>query len=292
MTASSRIGVDVGGTKILAGVFDAGGRVHGTARALTPIESQAALLDAFEAIVSELRTPEVGAVGFAVPARVDRATGIALGAVNVPLHELRLRDEMESRLGLPVGVENDAAAPRSPSSGRAPGAGASNLVLLTLGTGVGGGIVIDGALYRGWGELGHMVIVEDGEPCQGACTGRGHVEAYCSGHAAGRLAARCSGPGATAQDLVEQRHPALAEIGRHLGTAIGSLVNIFDPERRGDRRRLRHRGRRAAPRAGARGDHARGARAGRARRSDRLAELGGEAGMIGAGLVGLEALDG
>ena len=86
-------------------------------------------------------------------------------------------------------------------------------MLLTLGTGVGGGVVTGGRLYRGWAELGHMVIVEDGEPCQGACTGRGHVESYCSGAAADRLAQRVLGPDANAHDLVAQRHPALAEIG-------------------------------------------------------------------------------
>jgi glucokinase len=75
-----------------------------------------------------------------------------------------------------------------------------------------------------------MVIVEDGEPCQGACHGRGHVEAYCSGTAATRVAERALGQGATAHDLVAQRHPALAEIGHHLGTAIGSLVNVFCPQ--------------------------------------------------------------
>src|SRR5207302_2163630 len=73
-------------------------------------------------------------------------------------------------------------------------------------------------------------IVVDGEPCPGACTGRGHVEAYCSGTAATRIAERELGAGTTAHDLVAARHPALVEIGRHLGAAIGSLVNIFDPE--------------------------------------------------------------
>src|SRR5207237_1311967 len=82
----------------------------------------------------------------------------------------------------------------------------------------------------GWAELGHMVIVEDGEPCQGMCTGRGHVESYCSGRAADRLAARVLGAGSTAHELVAARHPALAEIGTHLGTAIGSVINLFNPE--------------------------------------------------------------
>jgi glucokinase len=103
--------------------------------------------------------------------------------------------------------------------------------MLTLGTGVGGGVISNGKLLHSWTELGHMVIVEDGEPCQGACTGRGHVEAYCSGRAADKIAKEVLGPDANAHDLVAQQHPALDEIGRHLGVAIGSLVNIFGPER-------------------------------------------------------------
>jgi len=76
-----------------------------------------------------------------------------------------------------------------------------------------------------------MVIVEDGEPCAGACSGRGHVEAYCSGRAADKLAREVLGPGASARDLVQNRHPALESIGHHLGVAMGSLVNIFGAER-------------------------------------------------------------
>ena len=75
-----------------------------------------------------------------------------------------------------------------------------------------------------------IVIVEDGEPCQGTCSGHGHVEAYCSGLAAERVARAALGPAATAHDLVEQRHPALEQIGRHLGAAIAGLVNIFGPD--------------------------------------------------------------
>ena len=73
---------------------------------------------------------------------------------------------------------------------------------LTLGTGVGGGVVFAGKLFRGWAELGHIVIVEDGDPCNGACTGRGHVESYCSGTAVDRLARSVLGESATARDLV------------------------------------------------------------------------------------------
>jgi glucokinase len=150
--------------------------------------------------------------------------------VNTPIHDVPFRDVLEDRLGMKVGAINDGSAAALAEFTHGAGRAAHDLVLLTLGTGVGGGIVLGGELYRGWAEAGHMVIVENGEPCQGICTGRGHVESYCSGHAAERLAQRTLGPGATARDLVEQRHPALAEIGRHLGAAIASLVNLFDPD--------------------------------------------------------------
>jgi glucokinase len=188
------------------------------------------LLAALVEIVRELKTSEVAAVGFGVPARVDQSMGGVLGAVNTPLDDLHFRTEMREWLGLPVTVDNDASTAALAEHRLGAGRGVSNLVMLTLGTGVGGGVVTDGRLYRGWAELGHMVIVEDGEPCQGACTGRGHVESYCSGGAADRRARELLGPEATATDLIEQSHESLEEIGRHLGTAIGSLVNIFGPE--------------------------------------------------------------
>ena len=224
------IGVDLGGTKILAGIVDASGGVERTLEVPTPTSSQAALVEALVEVVEELRTPEIAAAGFGVPTRVDHKTGIAIGAVNIPLHRLSLRDEIGARVGLPIGAVNDGSAAALAELRLGAGRGSSNLVMLTLGTGVGGGVVIDGALYHGWTELGHMVIVVDGEPCIGACSGRGHVEAYCSGSAADRIAVRELGPGQTAHELVAQGHPALAGIGHYLGCAIGSLVNVFNPE--------------------------------------------------------------
>ena len=223
------IGVDLGGTKILAGLVDSEGRVETSLERATPTGSQQELVDALVDIVDALRTPDVAAVGFAVPARVDRR-GVAIGAVNIPLAELSFHDELGGRLGLPVGAINDANAAALAEHRLGAGRGTSDLVLLTLGTGVGGGVVIGGHPYDGWAELGHMVIVVDGAPCFGACNGRGHVEAYCSGTAADHIAVRELGEGANAHDLVAQRHPALEQVGRYLGAAIGSLVNIFDPE--------------------------------------------------------------
>ena len=292
MAAKRVIGVDLGGTKIRAGVVDADGRIMGSGDHPTPTTSQAALLDALESAVRELLTPEIAAVGFGIPSRMDNRKGIALGAVNIPLRDVPFEAEMERRLGLPVGVDNDANVAALAEFTFGAGREARDLVMLTLGTGVGGGVVTDGQLYRGWAELGHMVIVEDGEPCQGACSGRGHVESYCSGGAADRLARRVIGPGATARDLVARDHEALDEIGGHLGAAIGSLINIFNPEvvvigggfgvAAGARLLQPARSvilREALAPAGQEVQLA-------------LAELGGEAGLIGAALVGLEALAG
>jgi glucokinase len=290
MVGRRAIGVDLGGTKILAGVVDADGGVHATRHHETPSASQEALVEALEGIVSELRSPEVGAVGIAVPARVDAETGVAFGAVNAALQDLPLRDEMARRIGLPVGVANDAGAAVLAELRYGAAKGANDVVLLTLGTGVGGGVILGGELYRGWAELGHMVIVEGGEPCQGTCTGRGHVESYCSGTAADRIAERVLGPGSSAEDLVGRGHPALEQVGTHLGTAIGSLVNIFGPELVlvgggfgvGAGELLLGPAREALAReALAPGGEVRVA----------LAGLGADAGMVGAALLGFDALD-
>ncbi len=230
MPANRVIGVDLGGTKVLAGIVDADGRVHETVERPTNTSSQEALLDELAEVVRELPLAGVSAVGFGIPSRVDQQTGVVLGAVNIPIHEVDFRTEMERRLDLPVGIENDANAAAYAEFTLGAGRDVSDLVMLTLGTGVGGGIVIGGSLFHGWAELGHVVIVEDGEPCRGACSGRGHVEAYCSGRAADALAKRVLGRDATAHDLVEQRHHAIDEIGHHLGVAIGSFANIFHPQ--------------------------------------------------------------
>jgi glucokinase len=231
MRANRVIGVDLGGTKVLAAVIDDGGTVHERVERPTVTTSQAALLDELAALVHELPQDDVAAVGFGIPSRIDHEHGIALGAVNIPIRDLAFADEMRRRLDVPVAMENDASCAAFAEFRLGAGRDVPDLLMLTLGTGVGGGVVSGGRLFRAYTELGHMVIVEDGEPCQGACSGRGHVEAYCSGTAAGRVARQVLGPDATARDLVEQQHPALTEIGHHLGVAIGSLVNVFGSTR-------------------------------------------------------------
>ena len=220
----------------------------------------------------ELPLEGISAVGFGIPSRVDQKTGVVLGAVNIPIHEVDFRSELERRLELPVGIENDANAAAYAEFKLGAGRDVSDLVLLTLGTGVGGGIVIGGSLFHGWAELGHVVIVEDGEPCRGACSGRGHVEAYCSGRAADALARRVLGADATAHDLVAQRHSALNAVGHHLGVAIGSLVNIFHPQMVVIGGGFGRRGVRAAPAVCAARRADRGARTRRAAAGDRAGD--------------------
>ena len=231
MSANRVIGVDLGGTKILAGLIDADGGMHDTVERPTVTTSQDALLSELVEAVRSLPHEGVSAVGFGIPSRIDHERGIALGAVNIPLRDVPFREEMQQRLGLPIGMENDATCAAYSEYRFGAGRGTRNFLMLTLGTGVGGGVIANGQVVHSWTELGHMVILEGGEPCQGACTGHGHVEAYCSGRAADKIAREVLGAGANAHDLVAQRHPVLTEIGRHLGTAIGSLVNIFGPER-------------------------------------------------------------
>jgi glucokinase len=115
------------------------------------------------------------------------------------------------------------------------------MVMITLGTGIGGGLILGGRLYRGWigagAELGHIVVDADGAGCQGQCQGRGHLESMASGRAVDGVAERLLGPGAGTPQLVaaaragdEAAQKALAAAGRWLGAGIASLVNLLNPE--------------------------------------------------------------
>jgi glucokinase len=291
------IGVDLGGTKIAAGSIDAEGEVHERHEMPTPTESQEALLDGIADAVVQLAAGSVGAVGIGIPSVIDPATGKALGSVNIPLRDVALADVLRDRLGLPVVIGNDGnmAALAEWKLGAARDVG--DMVMLTLGTGVGGGVVTGGSLYRGIAELGHVVVVADGPPCQGNCTGRGHLEAVASGNAADREAEKLWGEGANAELLVEQAQAgdagaveALAGIGHLLGAAIGSFVNTFGPQLVVlgggfgiaafdfliDSANEIARRETVVPELGVRIVRA---------------QLGSEAGLVGAGLLALEALE-
>jgi glucokinase len=290
------IGVDLGGTKILAGIVGRDGRVERHRENPTPVTSQDDLLVGLDRAVEELLDDDIAALGFGLPSPIDQRTGRAQQAVNIPLDAtIDFRRRMAERFDLPVGIENDANSAAYAEFHFGAAREAHSMVMLTLGTGCGGGAVIDGKLFRGWAEFGHMVIVYDGIPCQGTCTGRGHLEPYVTGVAATKLAQAEFGPAVDAHRLVRLASEGEARavdildgIGRHLGAGIGSLVNIFNPEL------VVIGGGFAA--AGdfildpAREVVAREALAGAGKRLQIVrAELGTAAGLIGAGLVAFDA---
>lgn len=299
MSAPRVIGVDLGGTKISSALVERDGTVSARRERETPVSSQEDLLAALTGEVEALLAAGPAALGIAIPSRFDRDTGRAVGSVNVPLADVDVAELLRSRFRLPVGVENDANAAALAECRLGAGRGAADLVMLTLGTGVGGGLVLGGRLYRGWAELGHMVVVAGGPPCFGSCGGHGHLEAFASGQAVDRLAAAELGDGATAHDLVEAARAGdgraaelLAGVGRLLGAGIGSLINVFDPDvvvvgggfgaAAGELV--------LAPAREAALEEALAPAAERVRIVN--AELGSAAGLAGAGLVGFEALDG
>jgi glucokinase len=290
------IGVDLGGTKVLAGVVDRDGNVEHRRESPTPLGSQRELLTGLDEAVDELMRDDVVAIGFGIPSRIDQRSAEIQGSVNIPLADLDLRDRMSERFGVPVAIDNDANAATLAEFVAGAGKDARDMVMLTLGTGCGGGAVIDGKLYRGWAEFGHMVVEYNGRPCQGTCTGLGHLEGYVTGTAATKRAQEEFGPAVDSHRLVrlagegEQRAvEILAEMGRYLGAGIATLVNIFDPEvvvigggfaAAGDFLLVPAREiviRDSLGDAGARVQIVR-------------AQLGTAAGLIGAGLVGFESL--
>src|ERR671931_2713169 len=180
---------------------------------------------------------DVVALGFGIPSRINQRTGELQGSVNIPLEGLDFRGRMSERFDLPVGIDNDANAATLAEFVAGAGRDVRDMVMLTLGTGCGGGAVIDGRLYRGWAEFGHMVVAFDGIPCQGTCHGLGHLEPYVTGTAATKLAQEKFGPAVDAHRLVRIANEGerkaieiLDGMGRRRGAGIGSLVNIFDPE--------------------------------------------------------------
>jgi glucokinase len=199
--------------------------------------------------------PEVTAVGFGIPALLDFEAGVAVSSVHLPLEDLAFRELMEERLGLPVYVDNDANLAALAEQRVGAARGARNVVMLTLGTGIGSGIVIDGRVFRGatgaGAEIGHMTIDEHGPPCQGTCPGRGCLEVMASGTAIGREGTDAGRrhPDSALGRAVAQRGllmgeevtqlalggdeaacSVMAAAGRSLGAGLASVVNIFEPE--------------------------------------------------------------
>jgi glucokinase len=252
------IGVDLGGTKLLAGTVDRELNVHHRAHRPAAGGDRAAVLDrVVDAVLEAIAAApgEVLGVGFGIPSLIDRARGIAVSTVHLPIADLPFRDIMAERLGVPVTVDNDANVAMLAEHRFGAASGTDHAVLLTIGTGIGSGIVVDGRLVRGAvgaaGELGHMVVDLDGPRCQGNCPNRGCLEALVSGSAIGRAgllaaAADPDGPlglalaggramtGALVTELAHDGDPAaracLRAAGEALGVGLSNIVNIFNPE--------------------------------------------------------------
>jgi glucokinase len=252
------IGVDLGGTKLLAGLVDRELRVARRVRRPAPTSDTETLLDVITGAVEELRAEapgEVAAVGFGVPCLVDARAGVTVSSVHLPLDGVPFARVMADRLGLPVSVDNDANLALLAEHRHGAARGASDAVMLTLGTGIGGGLVIDGRLRRGSqgaaGELGHMIVWADGPDCGPGCPSRGCLEALASGTALAGAARRAAAAdpgsalgralaagrevdGALVSELARAGDPLAREvlegIGGWLGVGLVNLVNIFDPE--------------------------------------------------------------
>jgi glucokinase len=251
------IGIDAGGTKLLGGVVDEGLVVHHRVHRRWRGESLQETLDIFAGAVEEVRAaaPEVEAVGFGIPAMVEWETGRSVWSNHLPLDDVPFRDLMSERLGLPVYVDNDSNLALVTEHRRGAASGTQHAALVALGTGIGGGLLLNGRIYRGAAgfaaELGHIVVDYDGDDCPGACPGRGCLEVLAAGNRIGvdgttvalaepesvlgrRLV---SGQDVTGAIVTELAHdgdaPAraiLAEIGRRLGFGLVGLVNALNPE--------------------------------------------------------------
>lgn len=259
MIAARRVvGVDLGGSKILAGAVDPELRVHHRVRRSVEGLGQRALLELAVDVVAEARASDeadAGAVGFGLPALVQADSGRVEVGVHTSLADIAFADAMTERLGLPVFVDNDGNAAALAEHRAGAARGARDALVLTLGTGIGAGLILGGELYRGArggaGEVGHMEIDFDGEPDGDNCPGRGCAELFASGRALVREAQRLAserpdsalaravaggraltGPGVTelAHDGDAAAIEAVELVGARLGVVITSLVNLLNPE--------------------------------------------------------------
>lgn len=247
------IGVDLGGTKLLAVVADADGRVVAERRRLTSPDPDSTLGGVIE-VVAELRAevPAAAALGLGVAGMID-FDGVVRNAPNLPGWEGLAVGDAVVRCGLPVAVDNDANVAALAEARYGAAAGRSDVLLITLGTGVGGGIIAGGEVYRGAfgvaAEIGHFVVDPDGPKC--ACGAVGHWEAIASGTALGRVgrewaaagdapnvARRAGGQieavtgyhvGEAARAGEPDGLALLAAYARNVAIGLGGLVNILDP---------------------------------------------------------------
>ena len=256
---SPALGIDIGGTKVAGGIVAPDGSILDTARQVTPGRSVAATEDAIVAVVEELAArhgePLVG-VGVGAAGWFDRTGDRVLFSPHLAWRNQPLRQELGDRLQRPMWVGNDADAAAWAEYRYGAARGADLALMITLGTGIGGGIVMDGRLQRGAhgvaGEWGHMRVVPDGRLC--ACGNRGCWEQYASGTALGQTAREVASTSPAAAALLLERVEGQAsrltgedvaraaydgdplalelvtEVGVWLGQGIADLAAVLDPE--------------------------------------------------------------
>jgi glucokinase len=258
VSGGETIGVDLGGTKMLIGVLsEAGTDPLYEQREASRGQTEDELVELLVREVEEAREarPEVTAVGLGIPATIDHERGIAVAAVNLPLSDVPIKQVVSERTGLPVFVDNDANTAAYAEYLYGAAQGKPHMVMLTVGTGIGGGLILGGEVYRGstgaGAELGHTVIQADGPPCQGNCPNHGCVEALASGTALGRegCAAAESAPDSILGKMLAEGKEidgrAVTEaalggddvaigvfdlIGGRLGVACATFANVFQPD--------------------------------------------------------------
>ncbi len=253
------VGVDLGGTKV-AVAWLREGELSESVLQPTDCSNTEALIEQLVGVIEGVKVDPLEAVGIGVPSIVDFATGRVVSSVNIPLADVRLREVLSERIGVPVFVDNDATvAALAEAHDEQMRLVARDLVMITVGTGVGGGLVLGGRIYRGAtggaGELGHTLVgadlSSDAVPARGAFPQRGSLEYEASGHALDRLATESAKRepdsalgtlyregkpvlGVEAVEAAEAGDPEAERIvdvwGQRLGVGIANAINTFDPE--------------------------------------------------------------
>ncbi len=248
------VGIDIGGTKIAGGVVDTDGRILDHLRVATPPDTDA-LARAVADMVAELASRhDVHAVGVAAAGYIDRTRSIMLHAPNIDWHNEPLREQFEALIGRPVTLENDANAAGWGEYRFGAGRGSTDMVMVTLGTGVGGAVITDGNLLIGANgsaaELGHVRFVRGGRPC--GCGQSGCLEQYASGRALQRELSDIAGDGGIGKRVAAHRNDAgivpgadlallldegdegaleaVRRVATALGEACGAFQAVLDPD--------------------------------------------------------------
>jgi glucokinase len=242
------LALDIGGTKLAAGVVDAGGHVHSflvvpseAARGPEPVLERLWELGREAMAESGIAPAEIGAVGIGCGGPLDPERGILLAPPHLPgWRDVPVSALAEQAFERPVTLENDATAGAAAEHRYGAGAGVRHMVYLTISTGVGGGVVVDGRLYRGamenGGELGHVTVDWHGRPCRG-CGRRGCLEAYVSGTSIAERAREAGLDVRSAEQVAAAAavgEPVASEVWagtvEALGCGLTSIVNLFEPE--------------------------------------------------------------